>query len=164
MSSVLSYRNLTICSFIWAACSQIEPAVGSELRPVLISLTIAVVVACLIFTALVLSSRETKKEATLVQLATTATLGISELEILPAEAKPGETVTISFKATNISDAPSYYSIILKINGKALAAEVVNLPRRATVPMSFTAVGTLPGDYKVEVNDSTGKFIIPGGNV
>jgi len=41
----------------------------------------------------------------------------------------------------------------------VGAEVVSLPRRTTLPMIFTAVGTVPGGYNVEVNDAAGKFTV-----
>jgi hypothetical protein len=84
---------------------------------------------------------------------------ISGLKVTPAQAQPGESVTISFKAINNSDVDSYYPVTLRIGGVVVGAEVVSLPRRTTLPMIFTAVGTVPGDYKVEVNDSAGKFTI-----
>lgn len=87
--------------------------------------------------------------------------GITELKVVPAKAQPGEAVTISFKVTNNSDVDSYYPVTLRINGFVIGAEVVSLPRRTTVPMSFTVFGTLPGDYRVEVNESAGKFVVVG---
>jgi len=84
---------------------------------------------------------------------------ISGLKVTPAQVQPGESVTISFKAVNSSDVDSYYPVTLRINGVVMGAEVVSLPRRTTLPMIFTVVGTAPGDYKVEVNDSAGKFTV-----
>jgi hypothetical protein len=84
---------------------------------------------------------------------------ISGLKATPAQAQPGESVTIFFKAVNNSDVDNYYPITLRINGVVVGAEVVSLPRRTTLPMGFTIVGTVPGDYKVEVNDSADKFTV-----
>jgi hypothetical protein len=84
---------------------------------------------------------------------------ISGLKVTPAQAQPGESVTISFKAVNKSDVDSYYPITLRIDGVVMGAEVVSLPRRTTLPMRFSTVGTVPGDYKVEVNDSAGEFTV-----
>ena len=91
-------------------------------------------------------------------------LGITGLTIDPAEVGPGEAVIISFKATNISwiDSP-YYGVSLKINGETVAAKRVKLARRATLPMNFTVVGTLPGDYEIDINSITGKFTISQSN-
>jgi hypothetical protein len=87
--------------------------------------------------------------------------GITELKVVPAKAQPGETVTISCKVTNNSDVDSYYPVTLRINGFVVGAEVISLPRRTTVPMGFTTVGTVPGDYKVEVNELSGRFSVVG---
>jgi hypothetical protein len=88
-----------------------------------------------------------------------APFSISELKVAPAQAQPGESVNISFKAVNNSDADNYYPVTLRINGVVVSAEVVSLPRRTTLPMIFTVVGTVPGGYNVEVNDAAGKFTV-----
>jgi hypothetical protein len=63
--------------------------------------------------------------------------------------------------TNNNDVDSYYPVTLRINGFVVSAEVVTVPRRTTVPMSFTTFGTWLGDYKVEVNELAGKFTVVG---
>ncbi len=88
-----------------------------------------------------------------------APFSISELKAAPAQAQPGESVTISFKAVNNSDVDNYYPVTLRINGVVVGAEMVSLPRRTSLPMQFIALGTVPGDYKVEVNDAAGKFTV-----
>ncbi len=92
---------------------------------------------------------------------TIAPFGIAELKIDRAEARGGETVTISFKATNTTDFTNIYPITLKINDEVVAAEVVSLPRKVAMPMKFTIDRTLPGNYKVDVNNSTGTFTVRG---
>jgi hypothetical protein len=84
---------------------------------------------------------------------------ISGLKVTPAQAQPGESVTISFKAVNNSDVDSYYPVTLRVNGRVVGAEVLNLPRRANLTMGFTTFGTVPGDYTVEVNDAVDKFTV-----
>jgi hypothetical protein len=88
-----------------------------------------------------------------------APFSISGLKVTPAQARPGESVTISFKAVNNSDADNYYPVTLRVNGVVVGAEVVSLPRRTTLPMIFTTFGTAPGYYRVEVNDATDKFTV-----
>ena len=58
MSSLLSYLNLTIYVPIWATYSQIEPAITTGLRWLLIGFAVGVVVACIIFTAFILATWE----------------------------------------------------------------------------------------------------------
>jgi len=86
-------------------------------------------------------------------------LGITELKIVPAEARPGETVTISFNVTNVNDVPGYYSVTLRINDVVMATKGVSLVRRSAMHMAFTVVETLPGDYKVDVNGVAGRLTI-----
>ena len=90
-----------------------------------------------------------------------APFGISELNINPAEAWPGEPISISFNATNTSDFSSIYPVTLKINDEVVAAEVVNLNRHTTMPMEFTVTKIEPGNYKVDVNNSIDAFTILG---
>jgi len=90
---------------------------------------------------------------------TTLLLGITELKIVPAEARPGETVTISFNVTNVNDVPGYYSVTLRINDVVMATKGVSLVRRSAMRMAFTVVETLPGDYKVDVNGVAGRLTI-----
>ena len=92
-------------------------------------------------------------------LQTTLPLGITELKIVPAEARPGETVTISFNVTNGNDVPGYYSVTLRINGVVMATKEVSLVRRSAMRLAFTVVETLPGDYKVDVNGVAGRLTI-----
>jgi hypothetical protein len=90
---------------------------------------------------------------------TTLLLGITELKIVPAEARPGETVTISFNVTNVNDVPGYYSVTLRINDVVMATKGVSLVRRSAMRLAFTVVETLPGDYKVDVNGVAGRLTI-----
>lgn len=85
--------------------------------------------------------------------------GITDLQINPLQALPGQGVTIYFRTTNNSDVYCIYPVNLKINGEVVAAEVVSLPPRTTLPMSFNVVKTTAGDYKVQVNDLLSKFTV-----
>jgi hypothetical protein len=85
--------------------------------------------------------------------------GITDLQINPTQALPRQGVTIYFRATNNSDAYCIYPVNLKINGEVVAAEIVSLPPRTTLPMSFNVVRTTAGGYKVQVNDLLSKFTV-----
>ncbi|HIE17186.1 MAG TPA: HEAT repeat domain-containing protein [Dehalococcoidia bacterium] len=106
-----------------------------------------------------LRKAELKRQVKPRQRTAIVPFGITELEVLPAQACPGETVTISLKATNNSDAVCYYPVTLRINGEVVDAQVVSLPRKTTIPLSFAAVGGQPGYYQVEVNEATAGFTI-----
>lgn len=90
-----------------------------------------------------------------------APFGIAGIKIYPTETSPGETVNISFKAINATDFISIYPITLKINDEVVAAEVVSLLPRTAVPMNFTIARALPGDYQVNINNSSGAFTVTG---
>jgi hypothetical protein len=85
--------------------------------------------------------------------------GITDLQVNPTQALPGQVVTIGFRATDNSDAYCIYPVNLKINGEVVAAEIVSLPPRTTLPMNFNVARTTPGDYKVQVNDLFSKFTV-----
>lgn len=84
---------------------------------------------------------------------------ITRLKIVPAQARSGETVTISFEATNKSAFYSIYPVTIKINGQVITAEVISVPPGFTLPMRASVGGAQPGDYQVEVNFATGKFAV-----
>ena len=84
---------------------------------------------------------------------------ISQLEIDPNKAPPGEAVTISFNVSNKSDAHSIYPVTVKIDNKVEYAELLSLNSKTTVPRSLIAYRTNHGSYRVQVNDASGKFTI-----
>ena len=86
---------------------------------------------------------------------------ITKLKIAPSTARPGETITIGFEATNNSDFYSIYPVTVKINEQVVAAEVISVPPGFTLPMRASVIGAQPGDYQVEVNFTTGKFTVIG---
>jgi hypothetical protein len=111
-----------------------------------------------------LSKAQSKDRLARPQRMSIAPFSISELKVAPARVEPGESVTISFKAVNNSDVDNYYPVTLRVNGVVVGAEVVSLPRRTALPVIFTAVGTTPGYYRVEVNDAVDKFTVVGKEI
>lgn len=95
---------------------------------------------------------------------TVVPFGITDMKIQPAQAHTGDTVVISFKATNSTGFISIYPVVLKINEEVIAAEVVSLPHKTVMLMEFQVRRTVPGKYNVAVNDSTGRFIVVGSSV
>lgn len=87
--------------------------------------------------------------------------GISDLRITPERAHPGDIIYISFKATNSSHSTSIYTVSLKINGRIAAADVISLPPRSTLPLSFPVAVESPGYFRVEVNDQTSSYVVYG---
>ena len=106
-----------------------------------------------------LQKRQSKNRSSWQYRTIIAPFDITELEIHPTKAHPGEIVTISFKATNSSNALSIYPIILKINGEVLAAEILSIPPGVVLPINISLSGTLHGNYIVKIDNLTGKFAI-----
>lgn len=92
--------------------------------------------------------------------------GIVNLKIAPLHARSGETIVISFEATNNSDFHSIYPVTIKVNEQVVAAEVVSIPPRFALPMRAGIIGAEPGEYTIEVNFTVGKFIVlnQGGEI
>ena len=99
--------------------------------------------------------RETRNIRPWHRRITVAPFGIADMKIQPAQAHAGNTVVISFKATNSTNFISIYPVVLKINGEVITAEVVSLPRKTVMLMEFQISRTAPGEYNVEVNDQVG---------
>ncbi len=87
--------------------------------------------------------------------------GITNLHITPSRAHPGDIISISFKATNSSHSTSIYTVTLKINGRIAAADVISLPPRSVLPLSFTITAEIPGYFRVDVNEQTSSYVIYG---
>jgi hypothetical protein len=108
--------------------------------------------------------RETRSIRPWHRRITIAPFGIADIKIEPFRAHAGDTVVISFKATNSTNFISIYPIVLKINEEVITAEVVSLPRKTVMLMEFQISRTAPGEYKVEVNDSAGRFTVVGSGI
>lgn len=85
--------------------------------------------------------------------------GISDLIINPSRSYPGDVIYISFQVANSSHSTSIYTVILKINGRIMAADVVSLPPRSVLPLSLSVVAESPGYYHVNVNDRNGSYMV-----
>jgi hypothetical protein len=108
--------------------------------------------------------RETRSIRPWHRRITVAPFGIADMKIEPSQAHAGETIVISFKATNSTNFISIYPVVLKVNEEVITAEVVSLPRKTVMLMEFRVSMTMPGEYNVEVNDSTGKFAVTGSAI
>ena len=84
---------------------------------------------------------------------------ISSLTVSPAEAAPGETVTISILIANIGGQSSNYQVTLKIDGAVEAIGSATVAAGATKQVSFTSVKNVAGTYSVDVNGLTGSFMV-----
>lgn len=88
---------------------------------------------------------------------------MSDFSIEPEKVKAGESVAISFKVTNTSDAAGVYRAILKINGVEKQKKEVTVEPRKTRSISFLPVTEdKAGDYNVQIGNetvATGSFTV-----
>jgi hypothetical protein len=83
----------------------------------------------------------------------------SGLSITPAEAKTGETVTISLNVTNDGDETGNYVVELKINGATIDSQTVTLGGGQSDVVSFNVSTSEAGTYEVTAFDLSGSFTV-----
>lgn len=89
-----------------------------------------------------------------------ASFTISNLSISPAEANPGDEVTISALITNHGQIAGSQDVVLKINGAtADTINDVNLNANAFTLVTFSVVKNEVGTYLVDLNGFTGEFTV-----
>ncbi len=91
-----------------------------------------------------------------------AAFQITDLEINPTVASPGQRVTISAKLTNTGDTGDSYTMELFINDVAEVAEVakeVTIPSGQTRELRFSEFFKTPGTYRVNLGELIGQFVI-----
>jgi hypothetical protein len=95
-----------------------------------------------------------------------AAFHLSNLSISSTKVDPGQTVTITVRVANSGGTDGSYTVTLKIEGVAEHTDEVALAPGASQTVSFTVVRDVPGSYRVEVDNLSGRFIvekIPGPN-
>jgi hypothetical protein len=88
-----------------------------------------------------------------------ATFDLGEFMISPIEAKEGETVSISFRVTNVGNTRGVYDAGLRINGVEVCKLDIDLAPGRTELATFAVAETAAGEYKVEVDGLEGTFFI-----
>lgn len=86
-----------------------------------------------------------------------AGFALSNLEITPSTAYPGDPVEISIDVKNTGAKSGDYIVELKINGAVESSQTVILDGGFTDTVTFTVTKNAPGDYMVDVNSQAGKF-------
>ena len=87
------------------------------------------------------------------------TFQLKDLVISPAEAREGEKVSISFKVSNVSNTRALIRRAVKINGVEIGNIDLELAPGETQLATFFVEENAPGEYKVEVGDLKGSFVI-----
>jgi len=88
-----------------------------------------------------------------------ATFDLGEFIISPIEAKEGETVSISFRVTNVGNTRGVYKAGLRINGVEVCKLDIDLAPGQTELATFAVAENTAGEYKVEVDGLEGAFFI-----
>jgi len=83
----------------------------------------------------------------------------SNLTVSPAEAKPGDQVTISVKVSNTGDLSGKYTVTLKINNAVVDSKDVTLASGASSVVSFVNTQSKDGTYSVGIDNQTGQFVV-----
>lgn len=86
-----------------------------------------------------------------------ATFKVSRLEISPAEAEIGSTITISILMENTGGEKGTCKVTLNINGKVQQSKYVVLDAGTSTTVTFTTSRDNPGTYSVDINDLVGSF-------
>ncbi|HIE17888.1 MAG TPA: hypothetical protein EYP71_06795 [Dehalococcoidia bacterium] len=85
---------------------------------------------------------------------------VSDLNISPQSAQEGDTITISANVTNTGEKGTY-AIQLIINGEIKETKELTLDAGASELVTFTITAGSPGDYFVELGNSSGSFSVAG---
>lgn len=85
---------------------------------------------------------------------------VSDLNISPESAQEGDTIIISANVTNTGEKGTH-EIQLIINGEIKDTKELTLDAGASELVSFTVTAGSPGDYLVELGDSSGSFTVTG---
>lgn len=84
---------------------------------------------------------------------------LGDLVITPTEAKQGERVSISFRVSNISNNPVVVRRAVKVNGVEIGKVDLELAPGESQRATFFVEENTPGEYKVEVGDLAGSFVV-----
>ena len=88
-----------------------------------------------------------------------ATFELGEFIISPVEAREGETVSISFRVTNVGNSRGVYKAELRIDGVEVCKLDMDLAPGQTELATFAVAENAAGEYKVEVDGLEGTFFI-----
>ncbi|MBI4303543.1 MAG: helix-turn-helix domain-containing protein [Chloroflexi bacterium] len=93
-----------------------------------------------------------------------AAFATSGLTITPAEAKVGETVTISVTVANTGGQTGTYKVTLKVNNVTVTTQDVVLSGGASQKVTFTTKRDVAGTYTASIDSLSGTFTVKAATV
>lgn len=88
-----------------------------------------------------------------------ANFQISAFSVTPAEVKPGEEVTVSFRITNVGGQTGSHTVFLLINQTVEDSETVTLDKEQSTTVEFKVNRQTLGTYVVEVDGLVHEFTV-----
>ena len=90
---------------------------------------------------------------------TRAIFSVSNLTITPNQVKEGDPITISAIVANSGTDSGHYSLVLRINGVVEGINELALAPGTSQPAVFTVIKDIAGTYYVEVDGTSGTFVV-----
>ncbi len=90
---------------------------------------------------------------------TSASFQISKLSITPAEAKPGDNVTITAEVSNTGGTEGGYTAVLTINGIEVDKKAIILAPNSSMTITFSKVETKAGKYLVGIGNLSVSLLV-----
>ncbi len=88
-----------------------------------------------------------------------AAFAVGGLSISPAQAKPGDTISIGVTVTNQGDIAGTLPVSLKVDGTTQSSQDVSVQGGAEQRVSFMFTSDVPGRHQIDVNGVTGSFTL-----
>src|SRR3989338_6207527 len=151
--TIISYLLLILMLVNFGACSR--PAATAQVVPVPVS-TPPVAPAPIISTPSVLAPMIPTPDVPSPAPAQSVFI-VSELRMDPAVAILGDYVIVSVKVTNTGKERGSYTVVLKFNDKTIKTQDIVLDGGASGKAELSVVAELPGEYKVTINQLTGRL-------
>jgi PKD repeat protein len=101
----------------------------------------------------------TIKKPTATTTVEPAKLGVSYLNIDPAQVLPNQEVTISANICNSGEERGTKTVSLMVNGEAVASQSVGVSGGSCQQVVFKTSRAVPGTYQVAIDGMTGEFSV-----
>jgi len=89
----------------------------------------------------------------------TASFSLSNLSIQPLSAKPGATVAVDVRISNIGGSSGRHDVAFTVDGQTEDTKEVNLAAGASTNLTFSTSRMAAGTYNVGINSASGTFTV-----